>query len=97
MLGSVRLEAARRLGSQAYQLLDGSTRLVACPELQYLAQEDQRHDDGGGLEVDGHLAAGVTKGLRKDPRDQSGDQAIQIRDADSEPYQREHVRTGVLH
>ncbi len=56
LLGAVVAEPPRGLGRQAQQRADGAAGLPARPQLEHLAQQDQRRDHRRGLEVDRDLA-----------------------------------------
>jgi hypothetical protein len=60
----------------AQQLLDGGAGPAARPQLQHLAQQDERDDDRGRLEVDRDLAPMRAKRRRKDAGASNGHHAV---------------------
>jgi hypothetical protein len=51
----VRADAACGLGRERHQRPDRAGGGFARPEFQHLSEQHQRGDDGGGLEIDGHM------------------------------------------
>ena len=58
LLAAVGIDAARRLGGQAQQSLDGRRSLRARLQFDDLTQHGQRDDDDRRLEIDGDAAVG---------------------------------------
>ncbi len=75
-LAAVSVHAARAVRCQSQQQAQRFAGLTACLQLQNLAKQHQRRDDGGGLEVDGDRAVGVAHDGRENLRGQQGDQAV---------------------
>ena len=94
-LGSVLADAPRRLRRQVEQRADRRAGPLARPQLQHLAEEDQRDDDRRRLEIDRHRAAMAAELVREDARKQRRDDAVEIGRADAERDQRPHVRAAV--
>ena len=54
--------AKRRLGREIEKRADGAAGLLAGAQLEHLAEQHQRHDDGGSLEIDRDEAVRVVHG-----------------------------------
>ena len=63
LFGAVVADAARGLGGEVEQGLDGAGGRLAGAELEDLAEQDEGGDDGGGLEV--HVDGAVHHGTRR--------------------------------
>ena len=63
LFASILADPARRLGGQPEQGANRTAGLAAGSQLEHLAQQDQRDDHRGRLEIDGDLAvmAGTTR------------------------------------
>ena len=81
----------RGLWRQAEQGLDRRTGLTASPQFQDLAQQDQGHDDRRRFEIHGDVTGIIAKRGRKQIRQQDGNNAIHVGDADAQADQREHI------
>ena len=68
-----------------------SARPPARAELEDLAEEDERGDDGRGLEVQADAAVLLAERGREELRRQRGHRAVEIRRAHADPDEREHV------
>ena len=78
--------------SSAWMALDG---LAPGPQLEHLAEQDQRRDDRGGLEVDRDVPVMVAERGREDAGEERRDDAVDVRRAGAERDQREHVEAAV--
>ena len=65
--------------------------LLAGAKLEHLADQHQRDDDGGGLEIDRDQAMGVGHGGGEQAGRERGDDAVEKRRAGAERDQREHI------
>ncbi len=81
----------RRLGREVEQSADGAAGLLPGAELEHLAEQHERHDDGGGLVIDRDEPMGVAHGVGEQPRRDRGDQAVEKGSPGAEPDQGEHV------
>ena len=95
LVGAVVAHAARGLRREAEQGLDRAAGALARPDLEHLAEQDQRRDHRRGLEIDVDLALGPAEGGREDPGRERRDHAVEIGRADAEPDQRPHVGAAV--
>ncbi len=86
----------RRLRRQVEQGADGAAGLLARPDLQHLAEEDEDDDDACGLVVDADLALGPAERVGEDAGCDGRDDAEGVSRADAEPDQRPHVRVHGL-
>ena len=85
---------ARGFRRQAKQVFDRHARAAAGPQLEYLAEQHEHSDDGSGIEI--RLNGAVhAEAFGKDLRNHDGGGAVEIRGADAEPDQREHVRAAI--
>ena len=69
----------------------GLIGLAAGAQLEHLAQQDQRDDHRGRLEVDGHGARRRAEGVGEDSGGDGRRDAVAVRGAGAEGDQREHV------
>ena len=76
---------ARGLGLEADQMLDGRTGAALRPRLQAAAKQDQRHDHGGGFEID------VRGSGRKQARREGDERGIGEGGAGAERDERVHI------
>ena len=83
--------APRGRRREAQQRLDRRRGRRARAQLQHLAEQRQRHDDGRRLEVDADAAV-LVEGLRKQLRRDRRDDAVEEGRADAGADQRPHVR-----
>ena len=95
-LGAVGGDAARGLRRQAEQGLDRRRGLRARLQLQDLAEQGQRDDDRGRLEIHRHGAV-HDEGGREDLRRHGGDDAVDEGHARAQADQGPHVRAAVDH
>ena len=95
LLAAVGTEAARGLRRQPEQGPDRGAGAAARPQLEHLAEEDQRDDHRRRLEVGADLAVLVAEGGGEEAgREPRGD-AVEVGHADAEGDQREHVEAAV--
>ena len=94
---SVGVDAVRGGWRQVQQGADGTRGLVACPQFEYLPQQHQGDDHGGGLEVDADPATVITHDGREDPRGQDGDHTVEPRGTHTEADEGEHVEVPAGH
>ena len=95
LLRSSVIEPPRRLRGEAEQRLQRAARLAAGAELEHLAEEHQRGDHAGGLEVDRDLST-VPECVREQPGRDRRDHAVAVRGAGPDRDQREHVEVAAL-
>ncbi len=84
-------QAARGCRRETEQRADRASRASPRPQLEQLAEEHERHDHGGGLEVDRDAAAVAAEGSRIRTRSERREQAVAPGGAGPERDQREHV------
>jgi len=90
---SIRGQAARRLGRQPQQCANGRGGLRARLQLQQLAEQRQRDDDGGRFEIHANAAVFVER-VREHARRQRRDDAVAKRRADADADQGPHVEVA---
>jgi hypothetical protein len=66
-----------------------------CAQLQHLAEQDQHGDDRGGLVVNRDAAICTAHRRRKEPRGAGGRQTVEVRSADAESDEGEHIECAV--
>jgi hypothetical protein len=81
-------------GGEVEECPDGAAGLLACPQLQHLAQQHENRDYGRRLEInpDGPVHAAETS--RKKTGEHGGDEAVEIGGARSERDEGEHVEAA---
>ena len=89
-LGSVRIDAPRRLRRKPEQGPNRSAGAAPRAELQHLAEQHKHNDDGGGFEIHSNGPAHA-ECVRKEIGRERRDDAEAVRRADAERDQREHV------
>ncbi len=87
-LATVVTQPSRRLRRQPEERAQRAAGPAARAQLEHLADQDQRGDDRGGLEVERDA---VRTGGRDDPRSQRRDDAVCVRDPGADGDQGEHV------
>ncbi len=83
-------DKARGGWSQIEQGLDGAAGPAAGAEFEHLTQQYQHHNHGGCLEVNGHLAI-MAHAVRKNIRQQHGDDAENKCRTHTDGDEREHI------
>ena len=63
-----------RIGRQIQHRLDRAAGFFPCPQFEYLAQQDQHDDHGGGFEIEADPAVHVAETLGKGARNQNSRQ-----------------------
>ena len=94
LLAAVLAEPPGRLRGEAEQGLDRARGLAPGPQLEHLAEQHERGDDGGGLEVDRDVPDVVAERGREDAGEERRHHAVDVRRAGAERDQREHVEAG---
>src|SRR5690606_39095092 len=69
-LAAVSRDPASRLRSKVEQRADRRARALARPEFKHLAQEDERDDNRGRLEIDRHRSAMPPELVREEIREE---------------------------
>ena len=87
-------DPARRLGGKAEQGADGAAGLPACSQLEHLAQQDERDDHRGRLEVDRDLAVMTRNESGKMPGASRRDGAEDKSRPGPQRDQREHIQAS---
>lgn len=87
--------AARVLRRKIEQRTDRSTRLLPCPQLEDLSEQDEDRYDSGGFKIDRDRAAHAAKARGKDARCERRDHAVEIRRPGAERDQAKHVEAAV--
>jgi hypothetical protein len=95
LVAAIRAQSARALGRQVEQGADRAARLETGAQLENLAEENQRNDDGRRLEVERHLSVWIAERGGKDAGRQGSRQAVEVGDAGAERDQREHVEPAI--
>ena len=93
LLAAVLAQAARGLGREPQQRADGARRGAARAQLEHLAEEDERDDHRGGLEVHRRRAA-VAHAVGQGARRQHGEDAPAECRRRAEGDQGEHVQVA---
>jgi hypothetical protein len=88
---AVRVDLKRRLGCKIEQGADGAAGLLPGAKLEHLAEQHERHDDGGCLVVDRYQAMSVPHGFGEQARRYGGDQAVEEGRSRAERDQGEHI------
>src|SRR5208282_491892 len=74
---------------------DGVPGAPACAKFQNLTQQDQRGDNGGSLEIDGHNSILVSKRRREELRKERRNKAVKIGGTGAKANQGEHVGAAI--
>ncbi len=82
------------LGRECKQFSNRRAGLMPRSELEHLSEQHQRRDDDAGVEVGRHDAVHL-HAFGKHARRERRDRAVDVRGADAERDQREHVRTAI--
>ena len=87
----------RDLRCEIEQRPDRRAGALARPQFQHLPEQDERDDDGGGLEIETHPAMMIAKGGRKGLRRKGADHRVGPSDAGAEGDEREHIEATAQH
>ena len=94
LVAAVIFHAARSLGRQIEQRLDRARSRLARAQFEHLADQHQHSDHAGGFEIDRRRAAVRAEGIRKNPRRETCDHAVDVSHANAHGDQREHVEVA---
>src|SRR5437899_723162 len=83
--------------NQAEKRTDRRTGTRTSPQLQHLPHQDERDDDRGGFVINTDVTASIAERRGKEMREERGDDAVRVRDADAETNEGEHVEAAVHH
>ncbi len=84
-----------RFGSEVEERSKGAAGSGAGAKLENLAEQNERGDDGGGLEVERESSHTGSEGCRDGVRKKCGDEAEQVGCAGAERDQGEHIQVAV--
>jgi hypothetical protein len=91
LVGAALGDAPCRLRGEVEERADRPRGVLARAQLQHLAEQHQRRDDGGGLEIDRDGAVMGAERGGKQTGPEGRDHAVAVGDAGSHGDQREHV------
>ena len=97
LLSAAALDAARRLRREIEERADRRRGAPARAQLEHLPEQDQRDDDDSGLEVDGNRVRRAAKRDGEHAGHERRNHAVNVRDRNAEPDQREHVEAAIPH
>ena len=79
------------------ECFNGCSGLSPCSEFQHLPQKNQCDDHRSRFKIDTHRAIGSAQGCRKNVREKKSNNAVDIRNRNTKPYQGEHVEASIDH
>ena len=95
-IAAVGSDTARRLRCEIKKSANGAAGLLACTQLQNLAQQHKHGDDGSGFVINRNDAV-LPQVLREQGGCEGRGEAVQVSGADAERDQAEHVQRSVAH
>ena len=90
-------DTTRRFWREVQQGADGAPRLLARPQFENLAEENEHRDYGSRFIIDRNDSAFLPQSFRKKPRREGGDKAVKIGGTDAQRDQTKHVKRSVAH